>query len=106
MTAPLDPAPPPKPRKRYIALSVLLLVIIGGGIAGYVYWLHARQFEETDDAYVDGNVVPVSSQVAGRIKTVLVDDNQNVTAGQKLAEIEAQSVPHAPISSSSALAAG
>src|SRR5689334_22016198 len=88
MTAPLDPAPPPKPRKRWMALSILAVLVVVGVIAGFLYWEHARQFESTDDAFVDGNVIPVSAQIAGRIQTVLVDDNQQVTAGQKLAELD------------------
>ncbi len=88
MTAPLDPAPPQRSRKRWIALSILGVVLIIGAIGGVLYWLHARKFETTDDAYVDGDVVTVSPQVAGRIKTVLVNDNQDVAAGDLIAEID------------------
>ena len=75
-------APPPRPRKRWIALSVLGILFLGGAIAGTLYWLHARQFESTDDAFVDGNVVAISPQVAGRIKAVHILDNQDRQCGR------------------------
>jgi membrane fusion protein (multidrug efflux system) len=87
MTAPLDPAPPPR-RKRTIALLVFLIVAALAGVAGFLYWRHSSQFEETDDAFVDGNITSVSPQVAGRVTRVLVKDNQDVKAGDVLVEIE------------------
>jgi len=92
MTAPLDtvtPAPPRNgPRKRVIALMVFLVILVLAGIGGTLYWRYARQFEETDDAFVDGNIVPVSPQIAGRISKVDVMENQDVAAGALLAEID------------------
>src|SRR5262249_27896615 len=69
MTAPLDPAPPPR-RKRAIALVVFLIVAALAGVGGFFYWQHSSQFEETDDAFVDGNITTVSPQVAGRVTKV------------------------------------
>src|SRR5689334_8916037 len=90
MTAPLDPSPqPPKTRKRTIALLVFLGVAVLAGIGGFIYWRHAKQFEETDDAFVDGNIVTVSPQIAGRVGKVYVKDNQDVKAGDMLVEIDA-----------------
>jgi len=86
---PVDmPAASARPRKRVIALSILALVIVIGGVVGLLYWLHARQFEGTDDAFIDGNIVSVSPQVAGRIKEVRVVDNQDVPAGAVIATID------------------
>lgn len=42
----------------------------------------------TDDAFVEAHVIPVSAMVSGRVARVLVDDNQAVTAGSVLAEID------------------
>ena len=89
MTAPLDPAPAGgRPRKRTIAFLVFLAIVALAGVGGFFYWWHASQFEETDDAFVDGNIVTVSPQVAGRISAIHVNDNQDVKAGEVLAEIE------------------
>jgi membrane fusion protein (multidrug efflux system) len=70
-------------------------VLIGGGlvlavavIAGFVWWLHARNFEVTDDAYIDGDIVYVAPQIAGRVVRVWVTDNQLVGPGQPLVDID------------------
>ena len=106
MTAPLDPSPPPpKTKKRVIALSVFLVLLVIGGIGGFVYWLHASQFEETDDAFVDGNIVTVSPQIAGRVKNVNVRDNQDVAAGDLLVEIDSTDLTTSVSQSTAALRA-
>ena len=56
------------------------------GIGGYLHSTSGRI--STDDAYIEGHVVPVSAKVKGHIARVLVDDNQMVEKGQALAEIE------------------
>jgi membrane fusion protein (multidrug efflux system) len=76
------------PRKRHVALVIFLLLAIGASVGGVFYWLHARQFEETDDAVVDGAVTPMSPKVAGLVKDVRVNDNQRVNAGDLLLEID------------------
>src|SRR5690242_330429 len=63
--------------------------IIGGVCAGvvligvFLYWLHARNFVSTDDAYTTTHVHEISARVAGTVQGVDVDDNQSVKAGQK-----------------------
>jgi membrane fusion protein (multidrug efflux system) len=42
----------------------------------------------TDDAYVNGHVTFVAPRVAGQISRVLVDDNNRVHAGDRLAELD------------------
>lgn len=63
---------------------MLLLLTIGG----VLYWLHARQYESTDDAYVDGHIVRLAPQVAGVLTSVLVDDNMIVGPGELLATVD------------------
>jgi membrane fusion protein (multidrug efflux system) len=64
--------------------SVLLLAAIGG----LLYWLHARQFESTDDAFIEGHTIQISPKVPGYVKEVYVTDNQQVKPGDLLVEIE------------------
>ena len=64
-------------------LAILLIVT-----AGVLYWLHARQFESTDDAYVDGHIIRLAPQVSGIVRQILVDDNQVVGPRQLLAVID------------------
>jgi membrane fusion protein (multidrug efflux system) len=68
-----------------ISVAVVLAVII---IVGVVWWLIARQYEDTDDAFIDTHIVHVAPQIGGRIARVLVNDNQQVRQGQLLIEID------------------
>jgi membrane fusion protein (multidrug efflux system) len=85
-----------EPKRRPIykrpAGIVLLLVVLVAGLAGTGWWLYARQWEETDDAFVDGNIYPIGTKVAGQIHTVFVSDNQVVKAGDVLAEIDPRDI--------------
>jgi membrane fusion protein (multidrug efflux system) len=62
------------------------LLIVGTG--GLLYWLHARQFETTDDAQVDGHLIPVTSRIDGTVTRVYVDNNDAVNAGQPLIDLD------------------
>jgi membrane fusion protein (multidrug efflux system) len=69
-----------------VAIAVLaVLMVIAAGI---LWWLHARQFESTDDAFIDAHTVAISPQVAGAISELNVNDNQIVKAGTVLARID------------------
>ncbi len=78
------PAAAPAPRRRIIPLVVAALVLGGGG----TYYAHARHFEDTDDAQIDGNITNLSPRVAGTLVAVNVQDNQVVKVGDVLAEID------------------
>src|SRR5207248_1381462 len=58
-------------------------------VAALLWWLHARKFEDTDDAQVDGYITAVSSRVPGTVLRVLVEDNQTVKQGDLLVELDA-----------------
>ncbi len=86
-------------------LLILTLVIVVVGISLFLYWfLHARYFEETEDAYVGGNVVQISSQVSGTVTAVRADDTQIVQAGQPLVELDAADAKVALAQAEAALA--
>jgi membrane fusion protein (multidrug efflux system) len=85
---PERPAGPPWYRRPLpVGLLVLALAVIL--VAGILIWRHTRDHVSTDDAYIDGIPQLVSPQVAGRVELVLVDDNQDVKAGQLLVELDA-----------------
>jgi membrane fusion protein (multidrug efflux system) len=68
-------------------------LIIGGilslvAVAGLLYWLRSRHFEDTDDAQIDGTISNVSPRVSGNVSAVYVVENQSVKTGDVLAEID------------------
>jgi len=74
--------------QRRLSIFVTLLVLIGLGLFGH--WLLVGRFHEsTDNAYVQGEITRVSSQLGARIEQVLVADNQQVEKGQLLLTLEA-----------------
>jgi membrane fusion protein, multidrug efflux system len=75
-------------RKHPVAMVVCLGLIAAGLIAGIAWYLHARHYESTDDAFIDGRPVLVSPQVTGNIISVNVTDNQIVKNGDLLATID------------------
>jgi membrane fusion protein, multidrug efflux system len=75
-------------RKHPIAMVVCLGLIVVGTVAGIAWYLHARHYESTDDAFIDSRPVLVSPQVTGSIVSVNVTDNQIVKTGDLLATID------------------
>ena len=73
-------------RKR-LAFGVLALILVAAGTGMY---FHYRDRVSTDDAQVDGHLVPVSAKVYGSVEKVLVEDNQAVKAGDLLVQIDAR----------------
>jgi membrane fusion protein (multidrug efflux system) len=65
--------------------GIVLAALITGGV---LYWLSARHYESTDDAFIDAHTAQVSSQISGRVKSILFEDNQKVSAGQLLIQID------------------
>jgi membrane fusion protein (multidrug efflux system) len=63
---------------------VLILILLGA----LIWWLHARHFESTDDAYVDTHIVRLAPQVSGQVVTVLAVDNERVRSGDLLLLID------------------
>jgi membrane fusion protein (multidrug efflux system) len=54
------------------------------------YYLHARAYETTDNAFIDGSVVQISPKVGGYATKVAVNDNQHVKKGDLLVEIDSR----------------
>jgi membrane fusion protein (multidrug efflux system) len=81
-------APAPAARRNQLAAvgvgAVLLLAAAGYG----AYWSATSQFHEvTEDAYVEGNVVQVTTQIAGTVTAIAADNTDRVGAGQELVRL-------------------
>ena len=76
----------PRKRRRFVIIALMVVAVVA--VAGVLWWLHARQYESTDDAYIDAHIAHISPQIAGRVLHVLVNDDARVQAGQLLVEID------------------
>ena len=70
--------------------GVIIVVLVAAAIGSVLWWLHARQFESTDDAFIDARTVSISSQIAAAIVDVPVTDNQPSEAGAVLVRLDAR----------------
>src|SRR6185312_12649422 len=80
--------PPAAPsKKKYVVpiIAIVGLIALGWGLKSYLY---ARVHESTDDAQVDGHIIPVLAKVGGYVSSVRVQDNDSVHAGDTLATID------------------
>ena len=79
----------PRKGKRRIVLSVLALAFVLIAVVWVLLYIFIFSLRETtDDAYVNGNQVIVSSQVSGTVIALLADDTQLVEAGQILVKLD------------------
>ncbi|MGF6484354.1 HlyD family efflux transporter periplasmic adaptor subunit [Paraburkholderia sp. JPY419] len=80
-------ATPPSSRKRLIALLGAAVVLAGAAYGGY-YYTEGRYHQETDDAYVSGNLVQLTPQVTGTVIAVNTDDTQIVKQGDPVVTLD------------------
>jgi membrane fusion protein, multidrug efflux system len=80
-----SPAKPGRRLKVWLSIAAIAIVAIGAGVP---YYLYSLAYETTDDAFIDGHVIPISPRVAGHVAKVLVSDNQWVNKGDLLVELD------------------
>lgn len=83
---PPKPQPPVVPRsKRLPRWAIFTFAAILAGVL-LSWWLHARHFESTDDAQIDGHPNAISARVSGTVLYInpKVENNQYVEAGTLL----------------------
>jgi membrane fusion protein (multidrug efflux system) len=78
-----------QPKKRSkVFLIILIIMIVLGGWFGISKYTHAQHHEETDDAQIEADIIPVIPRVSGYVKEVRVNDNQMVHKGDTLLIID------------------
>jgi membrane fusion protein, multidrug efflux system len=74
----------PTHRKKVLIISAAVVALLA---AAYFGW-NAYRYEDTDDAQVDGHVMPLSARISGQVKEVHVIEGQLVRAGDVLVTID------------------
>ncbi len=87
---PPPPAPPaPENRTRTRVLGALAAVFVLAALTtGLWWWFDGRWYEATDDAYVQGNLVQLTPQIAGIVVRINADDTALVRAGEPVVELD------------------
>ncbi len=94
---PAGPVPPPehtvvvkkKPgMRRIIIYTILLAALVLGAIYGYRFYTFSVTHVETDNAQIDGHIDPVLPRVSGYVTEVAVNDNDMVTQGEPIIQID------------------
>lgn len=75
-------------KRRFWLLVILAVVIVAGIAYGIYWWLVLNNYESTDDAYVAGNIIQITPQIAGTVIAVNVNDTDPVDAGATLVKLD------------------
>jgi membrane fusion protein (multidrug efflux system) len=77
----------PSSKKKFVLpiVGVVALILL---FWAFQKWSYGRSHQSTDNAQVDGHIVPVLAKVGGYVKTVNVSENDHVNAGQLLVQLD------------------
>ncbi|HMI55365.1 MAG TPA: HlyD family secretion protein [Gemmatimonadaceae bacterium] len=77
----------PSTKKKFVLpiVGVVALILL---VWAFQKWSYGRTHQSTDNAQVDGHIVPVLAKVGGYVKTVNVSENDQVNAGQLLVQLD------------------
>jgi membrane fusion protein, multidrug efflux system len=84
----LRPVGSPPPIRNIVIALLMLAGTIGIGILGYRWWHFSTIHQETDNAYVAGDINPINARIAGTVISVAVQDNQVVSPGTILIQLD------------------
>lgn len=76
------------PNRKKIMLAITAIFALAA-ISYLTYWMRfLRYSEDTDNAYVQGNIVQITPQIAGTVTKIHADDTNVVKAGQPLISLD------------------
>jgi membrane fusion protein (multidrug efflux system) len=85
-TAAEEPDKPSSKKKFVLPIAVVVGILLL--VWAFQRWNYGRSHESTDNAQIDGHIVPVLAKVGGYVKTVNVNENDHVNAGQLLVQLD------------------
>ena len=74
-----------KKKNIYIVLALMVVALLGVTL---YYWYNNAYYVKTEDVRVDGSVIKVSPQIAGKIKNMYVNEGDRVIMGQAIARLD------------------
>lgn len=103
---PAIPIAEPRNRRKRLVQALAGAAVVAAVIYGVHWWSAGRFIEDTDDAYVGGDITVVGPKVSGYIAQLAVTDNQIVHAGDLLVKIDDRDYRAAVAKAEGAVAAG
>jgi membrane fusion protein (multidrug efflux system) len=82
-----DTSSSPAASRSRLKFFLTIALVVGAVGAGFAWWISSDR-ETTDDAQIDGHIVPFAARVQGTVLNVHVKDNQQVKAGDVLVELD------------------
>ena len=76
------------PRRKRTIRFVLIALLVVAIIVSIPIFAYYSVRESTDDAQIDGHIIPISARITGNIIEVLINDNQQVKAGESLVKLD------------------
>lgn len=86
---PATPSHSPSSSRRKGLTAIAITTAVVGLVWGGWHWVVARNYQTTDNAYVAGNVVQITSQIGGTVIGIGADDTDYVQPGQVLVQLDA-----------------
>ena len=77
-------------RQHAVKAAVAFILVVAIAAAAFLWWRYTTTYEDTDDAQIDGHLNDISARVPGTITAVHAVENQSVTQGQLLIELDSR----------------
>jgi membrane fusion protein, multidrug efflux system len=74
--------------KRFKPTVVGIGLVLVLAVVGLYFFAQSMSYESTDDAFIDGHITNVAPKIAGRIDKIFINDNQLVSKGDPIVEID------------------
>src|SRR2546425_12301659 len=88
-TRPARPAPVAKPGGNKLRVFIIMgVVLLGLGAVGVRRWIYSRSHVSTDNAQVDGHIIPILPKVGGYVVEVRTDENRQVKVGDTVVVLD------------------
>lgn len=81
-----------KPTSSKKGLIILIIVLVVGSVAAFIWWRNYEKYIATNDANLDSYRISVSSMVMATIQNQLVEEGDKVNKGDLLVELESSEI--------------
>ncbi len=74
----------PSKKKKFMFIGIAIILLITGA----VYYINSLRYETTDDAYVESDLIQISSRVSGQVEEIYIEDNMKIKEGDLVLKID------------------